>query len=124
MSGSSFMETRRVSGRSSLSTVSPGLMASRWATSTEELDKRDLPAYGVRTFAQLGEDEACERAVISPESTLFNPPYNTVMKPYGEALANLARGRGEIICLGADLTRQTETDIFRDSIPDRFINVG
>ena len=36
----------------------------------------------------------------------------------------LARQRPEIICLGADLTRQTETDLFRDTIPDRFINVG
>jgi transketolase len=24
----------------------------------------------------------------------------------------------------ADLTRQTETDIFRDAIPERFINIG
>ncbi len=55
---------------------------------------------------------------------MFEPPYNTVMKPYGEALTNLAKQRSEIICLGADLTRQTETDIFRDAIPERFINVG
>jgi transketolase len=46
------------------------------------------------------------------------------LKPYGEALLKLARERKEIICLGADLTRQTETDIFRDNIGDRFINVG
>ncbi|HEY1720402.1 MAG TPA: transketolase C-terminal domain-containing protein [Magnetospirillaceae bacterium] len=52
------------------------------------------------------------------------PPYATVLKPYGEALLKLARERKEIICLGADLTRQTETDIFRDNIGDRFINVG
>jgi len=55
---------------------------------------------------------------------LFEPPYKTVLKPYGEALLTLARQRREIVCLGADLTRQTETDIFRDTIPDRFINVG
>src|ERR1700761_8341399 len=48
----------------------------------------------------------------------------TVLKPYGEALLALARARPDIICLGADLTRQTETDIFRDAIPERFINVG
>jgi transketolase len=47
-----------------------------------------------------------------------------VLKPYGEALVALARARADIICLGADLTRQTETDIFRDAIPERFINVG
>jgi transketolase len=55
---------------------------------------------------------------------LFDPPYKTILKPYGEALLALARQRREIVCLGADLTRQTETDIFRDAIPDRFINVG
>jgi transketolase len=55
---------------------------------------------------------------------LREPPYATVLKPYGQALLELARRRPEIICLGADLTRQTETDIFRDAIPDRFINVG
>ncbi len=55
---------------------------------------------------------------------LRQPPYETVLKPYGTALVELARKRPEIICLGADLTRQTETDLFRDQIPDRFINVG
>ncbi len=55
---------------------------------------------------------------------MFEPPYKTVLKPYGEALLALARRRPEIVCLGADLTRQTETDIFRDAIPERFINVG
>jgi transketolase len=55
---------------------------------------------------------------------LREPPYQTVLKPYGQALLELARRRPEIVCLGADLTRQTETDIFRDAIPDRFINVG
>lgn len=52
------------------------------------------------------------------------PPYPTVLKPYGEALLALARERPEIICIGADLTKQTETDFFRDAIPDRFINAG
>lgn len=52
------------------------------------------------------------------------PPYHTVLKPYGEALLELASRRPEIVCLGADLTRQTETDFFRDAIPERFINVG
>ena len=53
-----------------------------------------------------------------------NPPYEITLKPYGQALLELARQRPEIICLGADLTRQTETDIFRDALPERFINVG
>ncbi|HET7749205.1 MAG TPA: transketolase C-terminal domain-containing protein [Terriglobales bacterium] len=55
---------------------------------------------------------------------MHKPPYQITLKPYGQALLELARRRPEIICLGADLTRQTETDIFRDAIPERFINVG
>ena len=55
---------------------------------------------------------------------MFDPPYRTVLKPYGAALLDLARERKEIICLGADLTRQTETDAFRDAIPERFFNAG
>src|SRR6185295_15705783 len=55
---------------------------------------------------------------------LLEPPYKTILKPYGEALLALGQKRPEIVCLGADLTRQTETDIFRDAIPARFINVG
>lgn len=52
------------------------------------------------------------------------PPYRTVLKPYGEALVALARTRPEVVCLGADLTRQTETDLFRDALPERFFNAG
>lgn len=52
------------------------------------------------------------------------PPYRTVLKPYGAALLDLARRRPEVICLGADLTRQTETDLFRDQLGGRFINAG
>lgn len=52
------------------------------------------------------------------------PPYEVAHKAYGQALLELARYRPEIICLGADLTRQTETDIFRDALPERFINAG
>jgi transketolase len=55
---------------------------------------------------------------------LRNPPYQITLKPYGQALLKLARQRPEIVCLGADLTRQTETDMFRDALPERFINAG
>lgn len=55
---------------------------------------------------------------------MHKPPYQIVLKPYGQALLELARGRKEIVCLGADLTRQTETDTFRDEIPERFFNAG
>ena len=52
------------------------------------------------------------------------PPYGTVLKPFGAALLAWARRRPEVVCLGADLTRQTETDLFRDELSQRFINVG
>jgi transketolase len=55
---------------------------------------------------------------------LHLPPYQVVLKPYGRALVAAASARENLICLGADLTRQTETDLFREQIPDRFINVG
>lgn len=52
------------------------------------------------------------------------PPYDIVLKPYGKALLELAARRPDVLCLGADLTRQTETDLIRDQMPERFINVG
>jgi transketolase len=55
---------------------------------------------------------------------MFQPPFETVLKPFGQALVDVARERPEVVCLGADLTRQTETDLFRDLIPERFFNVG
>lgn len=55
---------------------------------------------------------------------LLDAPYETVLKPYGTALVDLALRRDDIVCLGADLTRQTETDLFRDRIPERFFNAG
>jgi transketolase len=55
---------------------------------------------------------------------LHRQPYRTVLKPYGRALAGLAREREEILCLSGDLTRQTETDLFRERFPGRFIHAG
>ena len=57
---------------------------------------------------------------------MLEPPYPTVLKPYGSALVELARERPDVVCLGADLTRQTETDLFRDDpeLGPRFVNVG
>ena len=45
-------------------------------------------------------------------------------KYYGEALIELATERDEIVCLCADLTKPTETDLFRDRFPDRFVMAG
>jgi transketolase len=47
-----------------------------------------------------------------------------VLKPYGHALVELAKSRGDIVCLSGDLTSQCEVDLFRDAIPERFINAG
>lgn len=52
------------------------------------------------------------------------PPYPTVLKPYGRTLLELAKSVPEIVCLSGDLTRQCEVDLFRDVLPERFINVG
>jgi transketolase len=46
------------------------------------------------------------------------------MKPYGQALVDLARNRPEVLCLTGDLTRQTEVDLFQEQIPERFIHGG
>jgi len=50
------------------------------------------------------------------------PPYPTVLKPWGRALVELARQREEIVCLSGDLTRQCEADLFAEEFPDRFIH--
>jgi transketolase len=55
---------------------------------------------------------------------VFSPPFKTELKPFGQALVDLAQERDDVVCLGADLTRQTETDLFRDTIPERFFNAG
>lgn len=45
-------------------------------------------------------------------------------KFYGETLLDLARRDPRIVCLTADLTLSTETDLFRDALPERFHQVG
>ncbi len=52
------------------------------------------------------------------------PPYPTEVKPYGRALVDLARRRGEVLCLSGDLTRQCEVDLFQEELPERFIHAG
>jgi transketolase len=52
------------------------------------------------------------------------PPYATVLKPYGSALVELAEQVPEVVCLSGDLTRQCEVDLFRDAFPERFVNAG
>jgi transketolase len=48
----------------------------------------------------------------------------TALKAYGLALREVAHEQPEVVCIGADLTSPTETDLFRDAYPGRFFNVG
>ncbi len=52
------------------------------------------------------------------------PPYPTVLKPYGHALVDLARRRDDVVCLSGDLTRQCEIDLFADEFPGRFVHAA
>ncbi|OLT18877.1 transketolase [Pseudonocardia sp. CNS-139] len=52
------------------------------------------------------------------------PPYPTMLKPYGRALLDLARRREEVLCLSGDLTRQCEIDLFQAELPERFVHAG
>lgn len=47
-----------------------------------------------------------------------------VPRLYGEALLDAARRDERIVCLCADLAGATETDLFRDALPERFIHTG
>ena len=47
-----------------------------------------------------------------------------IRKLYGEALLAAARQDARIVALTADLTSATETDLFRDALPDRFYQTG
>jgi transketolase len=47
-----------------------------------------------------------------------------VPRLYGEALLRAAQQDPRIVCLCADLPGPTETDLFRDEMPDRYIEAG
>lgn len=49
---------------------------------------------------------------------------DTVLKAYGQELAAVGKERAKLICLSADLTSQTEADLFREAIPERFFSMG
>lgn len=61
---------------------------------------------------------------MTDRTPVLGPPYRTVLKPYGRALAALARARPEVVCLSGDLTRQCEVDLFQSEFPERFIHAG
>jgi transketolase C-terminal domain/subunit len=48
---------------------------------------------------------------------LNEPPYPTVLKPYGQSLVDLAKERDEVVCFTGDLTRQCEVDLFAGALP-------
>ena len=45
-------------------------------------------------------------------------------RSYGRALLAAAREDERIVCLGADLSASTQTDLFRDELPTRFFMMG
>ena len=57
-------------------------------------------------------------------ATVWATDTPTELKAYGKALVELARSRPEVVCIGADLTGPTETDLFRDELPGQFFNIG
>ena len=59
-----------------------------------------------------------------PDQVLRQPPYPTVLKPYGQSLVALATARPDIVCLTGDLTRQCEIDLFAEAFPERFLHAG
>ena len=61
---------------------------------------------------------------IASSAAVWRDGTPTGSKAYGRALLALAQQDPRIVCLGADLTGPTETDLFRDQIPERFFNLG
>jgi len=54
----------------------------------------------------------------------INRSFKPLPRSYGDALLAAAKADPRIVCLSADLTPPTETDLFRDELPERFHNVG
>jgi transketolase len=61
---------------------------------------------------------------IASSAAVWRDGTPTESKAYGRALLALAMEDPRIVCLGADLTGPTETDLFRDALPERFFNLG
>jgi len=54
----------------------------------------------------------------------INRSFKPLPRSYGDALIEAAQADPRIVALCADLVPPTETDRFRDELPDRFHNVG
>src|SRR2546425_3144948 len=48
----------------------------------------------------------------------------TVEKPFGQALVEVAQSRADIVGLTADLAKYTDIDVFARNFPDRFFQLG
>ncbi len=54
----------------------------------------------------------------------INRTHKPIPRSYGDALLAAARKDPRIVALTADLATPTETDVFRDALPERYHNVG
>ena len=54
----------------------------------------------------------------------INRSFTPLPRSYGDALMEAAKADERIVALCADLVTPTETDQFRDELPERFHNVG
>lgn len=57
-------------------------------------------------------------------SDFINRSFKPLPRSYGDALVDAANADPRIVALCADLVPPTETDRFRDELPDRFHNTG
>jgi transketolase len=55
---------------------------------------------------------------------VFAPGVQSVEKPFGHTLIELARQRSEIVGLTADLGKYTDIDIFGQEFPERYFQIG
>lgn len=65
-----------------------------------------------------------ERLTKLEAADFINRSFKPLPRSYGDALVEAALQDERIVCLSADLTPPTETDRFRDELPDRYHNVG
>lgn len=74
-------------------------------------EPRQVPgAGGARTSAMIASLDAEGRRVVAA--------------PFGQALAELARNRDDIVGLSADLSKYTDMHVFAEAHPDRFYQMG
>ena len=70
--------------------------------------------------------EGTKKGFVTSMSALdrFGEGVETVEKPFGKALIEAAKTRPEILGLTADLAKYTDLDVFAETYPDRFFNIG